>query len=95
MTAKHTPGKWRVWRDMDQKEPVQIVDASVDGICVIDGLNTNATANALLISAAPEMLSVLRECLTLLEDPDAGEVEAGIVEARIREVLARAEGGGL
>jgi hypothetical protein len=61
--TKHTPGPWRIWRDMDPKEPVQIIGMETDFVCTIDGTNTNADGNALLISMAPTLEARLQAAL--------------------------------
>ncbi len=59
---------------------------------------SEATANARLISAAPDMLEALRSAVALLTDPDAGEDEANETLAELEAAIRKAtggEGGGL
>ena len=68
----------------------------------LDRSESECAANARLIAAAPEMLSVLQEALEFFEDRSEGEyftdraAPVGNAESRlasaIREVLSKAEG---
>lgn len=66
MTTQHTPGPWRIWRDMDPKEPLSIVGPSEDFTCIVAMENTQAQANARLIAAAPELLDACKDALESL-----------------------------
>lgn len=85
---------------MDPKEPVQIVDQNIDFICTIDGVNTNAHANARLISAAPEMLDALERlipwaCKALADGVHRGCAAPNDLDAAInyaRAAIAKARG---
>lgn len=112
MSAKHTPGKWTMgtsWcsGDCHVYGPGQIHIASAHHLLGGDGPegveNPDmepgvAEANALLISAAPEMLEALRELLRWSgsDDTIAGpEIAArSAARAAIRKATG-AEGGGL
>lgn len=77
---------------MDPKEPVQIIGMDTDFICQIDGVNTNALANARLIAAAPELLDALRWFATCAEPEDDGTLSRKDLEhasKRASEVLAK------
>jgi hypothetical protein len=97
-SAKHTPGPWRVWRDQDPKEPVQICGMESDFVCEISGINTNREANASLIAAAPELLEALDGFLELcgqgvfqVDNCDQGDVIRWTEKARA--AIAKAKGG--
>lgn len=76
-STPHTPGPWRIWRDMDPKMPVEICDQSAnDFICQIHGHNTNATENAQLIATAPDLLAALQDTVTTLENYRLGDCDS-------------------
>jgi hypothetical protein len=92
--SKHTLGPWRL---VDKANADKDRDAvqSVDGLWVaqvIGGFpNVTREANGLLLAAAPDLLSVLKElqeCSGYWSDYD---VPLGIV-GRIRAAIAKAEG---
>jgi hypothetical protein len=92
MNAKHTPGPWRIWKDMDPKEPRQITGPSQDFICVIDEANTNDDANARLIAAAPELLEAAAELVNAFdsEDCDCTAVLDLIRNGKLRHAIKKA-----
>ena len=67
MNAQHTPEPWRIWRDADPKEPLQIIGMETDFVCTIAMENTNARANAAFIvkacNAHADLLAALRSLL--------------------------------
>ena len=88
--AEHTPGPWRhEWREPDctvwagEDEHV----ASIYG----DGSVENATANARLIAAAPDLLEALKEVLIHFSGTVAVEC-CGLVVDKARAAIANAEG---
>jgi hypothetical protein len=92
---EHTPAPWRVWKDMDPKEPRQIVGPSDDFVCVIDEINTNNDANARLIAAAPELLRALQalEGYTDVFTEHYGRTSRGAeVLAQAKAAIAKAVG---
>jgi hypothetical protein len=82
---KFTPGPWKVWKDMDPKEPRQIIGMETDFICEISEINTNRDANAHLLAAAPELYAVLWR---MASDP---RIEP--YHREIKATLAKANGG--
>ena len=75
METKHTQGEWRVIRKMNVK-------SSEGYICSCGGKRTSMsinneiemnTANAKLISAAPDLLNALRSMLSQLENEHVSE----------------------
>ena len=48
-----------------------------------------------LFAAAPELLAACVAALELLQDPDADAFDADKVEQTLRDVIAKAKGGGL
>ena len=82
MNTKHTPGEW-YWTDAypkssDGERTWSLIGAGGYGILSCDGVGNspqglNNEANARLIAAAPELLSVLQEVLVLI--PDAYETK--------------------
>jgi hypothetical protein len=65
--SQHTPAPWKIWRDMDSREPLAIVGPSGDFTATIAMENTQAQANARLIAAAPELLEALQATIKSLE----------------------------
>lgn len=76
METKHTKGEWKIFEDVDD---IYIEsDKSIASICCITGwvgLGQDE-ANAKLISAAPELLEALIECLEGVEELN-GEYQEG------------------
>ena len=79
MVSKFTPGPWFVTTDVTATGPVvQAADGAHVAVCApvtiyagnvcIQTTQEHAANNALLISAAPDVLEALRECIT---DPGA------------------------
>jgi len=92
MSAKHTPGPWRVFGYDIGTSP----DETLAVVCAMDD-NTD-DANARLIAAAPEMLKMLEVACDCLEawmemaDPDYVREPDDEVLAAIAAVIARAKG---
>jgi len=49
-------------------------------------------ADLSLIAAAPDMFEALEACLALLQDPNADEFSANNMEAKLIEVIKKAQG---
>jgi hypothetical protein len=92
-----SPGPWKVTPPYGAPggEETRTVFASDGfGVCLVSG--DNREANARLIAAAPEMLSLLREFTDNMEHA-LGAREAATpdsVTGRARALLARIDGGG-
>lgn len=99
MNGKHTPGPWHVCGEQsgvteysNTRHIYAQADKSAGGTgCVADV--ASSTANAALISAAPDMLEALRSAVALLTDPDAGEFEANDVLGELEAAIRKATGG--
>jgi glycine cleavage system regulatory protein len=85
--SKHTPGPWQITTDfinVFNEDAIQI--ASLDSQGSPDIGVEESLANAYLISAAPEMLAVLKKVLPELDDPNLmWEVSDAIDKAEGRE----------
>jgi glycine cleavage system regulatory protein len=85
--TKHTPGPWQITTDfinVFNEDAIQI--ASLDSQGSPDIGVEESLANAYLISAAPEMLAVLKKVLPELDDPNLmWEVSDAIDKAEGRE----------
>lgn len=95
----HTPGPWFVEGiTEDSGNPAVLAGASEIGapgydsmVASVVGRLSDIAANARLIAAAPEMLSLLRRAVYLLSGKDLrGASERGVVED-IRETLRAIE----
>ena len=93
MTTQHTPGPWAILEQQNDNRTHISNGAHI--VCTLGTTRTdgspNHSANARLISSAPDLLSAL---VALLEQADLGEVDeetAPIVEAA-RAAIAKAEG---
>ena len=82
---KHTPGPWDVEHDTEiiAAEGKWIAEADTRSINFVNG---EATANAHLIAAAPDLL---RACEVALERADMG----GAVRAMLTDAVKKARGG--
>jgi hypothetical protein len=94
--AQHTPEPWTTNRTDDESAGLSIGTAK-GAICllVVDGGFTASeqTANAKLMTAAPTMLSALRDCLDRLETlADAQEATPRDLEVtkQVRDAIAAA-----
>jgi hypothetical protein len=85
--TKHTPGPWQITTDfinVFNEDAIQI--ASLDSQGSPDIGVEESLANAYLISAAPEMLAVLKKVLPEIDDPNLmWEVSDAIYKAEGRE----------
>jgi hypothetical protein len=85
--SKHTPGPWQITTDfinVFNEDAIQI--ASLDSQGSPDIGVEESLANAYLISAAPEMLAVLKKVLPEIDDPNLmWEVSDAIDKAEGRE----------
>ena len=83
--SKHTPGPWIVVEPDVAWAAWRIVDAAGPGVCNVTtrhgGQDLEATANAKLIAAAPDMLSELERLLDVVGEEDVSCVEAVIAKA--------------
>jgi len=95
MSAKHTPGPWRVFGYDIGTSP----DETLAVVCAMDD-NTD-DANAALIAAAPDLLAALQECAEYLDryadviDGDDGQPEANDalrLLAYVDDIIAAAKG---
>ena len=86
MSASHTKGPWYVDTHLGKQ-------AVVDDESNVVAEHISNVTNARLISAAPEMLSMLYKVLNLLSDPDADCFDADRMEREILEVIKKATRG--
>ena len=100
MSAPHTPGPWSVEIDHHNNAP-EFIRAHADGemydlASVLCDETGNATANARLIAAAPEMFDLLYTVLPYIEmlelDQTYKPKTIAALTRRIRETLDKAEG---
>lgn len=82
MNAQHTPGPWSYVRNPENTRWI-IDSAPAHGIACTAGHEPDNEANACLIAAAPELLSLAYQYLSDLRRPPTGEsLERRIEEAR-------------
>ena len=94
--TEHTPGPWRIWLDMDPKQPVEIVGMESDFIATVAMENTQARANAHLIAAAPELLAACEFAELVFRKPADTNPEAEIKAlGQLRAAIAKARGGAM
>jgi hypothetical protein len=60
MTFKHTPGPWATLPPADSDSGNWEIEDGFGRTCVVFGEDTDASANAALIAAAPELLDALK-----------------------------------
>jgi hypothetical protein len=94
MTTQHTPAPWSVEIDHHTAAP-EFIRAYVDGemydlASVLCDETGNATANARLIAAAPDLLELARQ-VVLAADQNEGSIPADIVSGA-RDAIAKATG---
>jgi len=99
---KHTPAPWHVGIGNGEgsifsdsgRTRLEDGGTTLYPICSYNrGWNADEdAANARLIASAPDLLAALRECLTLLNDPDAEGSDALRVERQIIAAIAKATG---
>jgi hypothetical protein len=101
MERKHTPGPWHITDVRNQKNgQLRIFGADSSGLIAnVMARHLNCEANAHLIAAAPEMLSLLEELYRWLDDigdgaPDASSTakQALNAAAEIRILLDKIKG---
>lgn len=94
MSTKHTPGPWRVAEAMDgtmtevMAGEIYIAPAVWQASAVWDRQQSEREANARLIAAAPEMLSLLQELIDI-EGPQPG---TSAWAEKVRATIAKARG---
>lgn len=92
--SKHAPGPWSVKREADKGGWRNVCIASKDGLVVANmvmQLDDSDSFNASLISASPDMISVLEELEESASYWSEYDVPLGIVD-RIRAAIAKARG---
>ena len=97
MTQRHTPGPWSVEIDHHNNAP-EYIRAYADGemydlASVLCDETGNATANARLIAAAPDMLDVLQAIAADIENRARLGLDAPAWYTRARAAIAKATGG--
>ena len=95
MTMQHTPAPWSVDIDHSSNAP-EFIRTYVDGemydlASVLCDETGNATANARLIAAAPDLLELARQ-IVLAAEQNEGSIPADIVSGAVA-AIARATGG--
>jgi hypothetical protein len=97
----HTPGPWHTIGNLEDRPLVEAADGGLIADLVEREDDAETRANAILISAAPELFAALRETLEVVEGETCGEcgVECETCECdgsawwrRARAAIARAEG---
>jgi hypothetical protein len=86
--ATHTPGPWHAYQS---RKDVHRMISSHDGSIIAKEVHH---ANARLIAAAPEMYEMCKlfeECMETIDGKDG--YDASYELAKVREVLAKVEGG--
>lgn len=96
MSAKHTPGPWRVKRS-ESKPAFNVVGTKVGckykiARCpyISDDDKQEAEANAKLIAAAPELLKALKLMLSRFKGSQVGYIKADYVKWLAQEVIKKA-----
>ena len=90
--AKHTPGPWQFSPGYDPHNQAQIYGE--DGKTLAITFSDEGSANAALMSAAPDLLWALHACLADLQDitsAEGGDESPAMIQARA--AIAQAEGG--
>ncbi|MGJ1420474.1 hypothetical protein ACR79T_12675 [Sphingobacterium spiritivorum] len=99
MEFKGTQGPWQVRQEVDEKydQPIFNIDTSDgseesiitvwSGLNIDDNLDDRTTANALLISKAPEMLALLQECADTFVVCDSSD---RMLKLKIQELIKSA-----
>jgi hypothetical protein len=97
MSAKATPGPWRVFADVniqggkDGRRGIATTGGTVDGRVPDQGHGENL-ANARLIAAAPAMAEALEMILTVWFDATATRADDERAEQAARDALRLAKG---
>lgn len=91
---KHTKGPWTI--NVDTSGDRHLFDIRGIDNAQVAKLNNNLIherqANAQLIAAAPEMLSLLKRANDLIANETQGNPSAEILYYSIRDLIAKAEG---
>ena len=91
---EHTASPWRFVKTYPIERSsytVQAGDSPVETIARVLWHGNQAEANAALIAASPDMLSVLQELVALIGDPDGSTLDEAYDKAVA--VIAKAKGG--
>ena len=83
-TPAHTPGPWFI----DGENPMGIRTRELELVATVRPNRDHGVANGLLISAAPDLLDVVKR---LLREDEADEFTIGLIEDA-RAALKKAEG---
>src|SRR5574343_74706 len=92
MTEGHTKGPWEIREGNDE---LWIGPEGQDAVAVISKQISDASANARLVAAAPELLAALKRLVVAAEMPDDGiaaRIAKAEAEAKARAAIAKAEG---
>ena len=95
MSAQHTPAPWSVEVDHSSNAP-EFIRTYVDGemydlASVLCDETGNATANARLIAAAPDLLAALQNVAACFDANDPDSMANAMADARA--AIAKATGG--
>jgi hypothetical protein len=90
--TQHTPGPWRVARDVNYGQFVTNERVRSADDTVICNLHAKANINGPLIAAAPDMLAALQAIAATSTEEDA-ETALGGIQAICRAIIAKAKGG--
>ena len=101
MSAKHTPGPWRIKSDPMHFDTLTTVEGGAIGVRKPFGVQMivqvggdsdfqEAEANARLIAAAPELLEALKEIIAAADGDGWNQLDASFATARA--AIAKAEG---
>lgn len=99
--STHTPGPWEVSYSTNFPDQQTVQAEGSDRIlALIDRADEQDYANARLIAAAPDLLSVLKEAMRPVENwacnceinGEGGNTPAHVALRHIREAIAKAEG---
>jgi hypothetical protein len=101
--AQHTPGRWQLCLGncgpyVNAQSPGSDVRVAVChySACPEVGSSDECIANARLIASAPELLSVLEDCATVLFAVQSGTANPLMIATQLencRKAIARAKGG--
>jgi hypothetical protein len=91
--SKHTPGPWTANEEFDDGESLGIaITGRLGQVVRVFDVGQEGFANAALIAAAPDLLSVLREAFRAFSHDDDGPVWADSTIAKARAAIAKATG---
>lgn len=98
MSAKHTPGPWRIGASPGAAEIRGTVTGRADGVtsprvCRVLYVDENSRANAALIAAAPDLLATIKEAVEQFGPfLDDGSIVISAEQVRaMRAAIAKAE----